>query len=100
VDQDAPAVEVENPHGVLCVTIRRFTGGPEDDARLGEWARNGASHFSYERIVVDLRGNFGGSDAYMLEWIRTVRAGSHVRMVRGRGAAGLVELDRADRGTR
>jgi hypothetical protein len=73
-DQGAPAVEVEDVHGVLCVTIRRFTGSPEDDQRLRAWARDGASHFSYERIVVDLRGNPGGSDAYMLEWIGTVRA--------------------------
>lgn len=74
VNQGAPAVEVEDLHGVLCVTIRRFMGSPDDDARLRAWARDGASHFSYARIVVDLRGNPGGSDAYLLEWIRTVRA--------------------------
>jgi hypothetical protein len=36
VDQNAPAVEVEDQHGVLCVTIRRFFGGADDDKRLWE----------------------------------------------------------------
>jgi Peptidase family S41 len=69
VDQGAPAVEVDDRHGVLCVTLRRFFGGAEDDKLLWEWARDSLSHFSYDRIVVDLRGNEGGNDAIMLEWI-------------------------------
>ncbi|MGH3171517.1 MAG: S41 family peptidase [Trebonia sp.] len=69
MDQNAPAVEVEDQHGVLSVTLRRFAGGAEDDRRLWEWARGGLGDFGYERIVVDLRGNSGGNDALMLEWI-------------------------------
>ena len=72
VDQNAPAVEVEDQHGVLCVTIRRFFGGADDDKRLWEWAGDSLSHFSHERIVVDLRGNEGGNDAIMLEWLLPV----------------------------
>ena len=72
VDQNAPAVEVEDLHGVLCVTIRRFFGGAGDDKRLWEWAGDSLSHFSHERIVVDLRGNEGGNDAIMLEWLLPV----------------------------
>lgn len=72
VDQNAPAVEVEDQHGVLCVTIRRFFGGADDDKRLWEWASGSLSHFSHERIVVDLRGNEGGNDAIMLEWLLPV----------------------------
>jgi hypothetical protein len=79
VDQNAPAVEVEDQHGVLCVTIRRFLGSPEDDGRLWEWARGSLSHFNHERIVVDLRGNSGGNDALMWEWICPVlRAGARI----------------------
>jgi hypothetical protein len=79
VDQGAPAVEVDDRHGVLCVTLRRFFGGADDDKRLWEWARDSLSHFSYERIVVDLRGNEGGNDAIMLEWILPVlRAGVRI----------------------
>ena len=79
VDQNGPAVEVEDQHGVLCVTIRRFFGGADDDKRLWEWARDSLSHFSYERIVVDLRGNEGGNDAIMLEWLLPVlRAGVRI----------------------
>ena len=64
VDQNAPAVEVDDDHGVLCVTIRRFLGDREDDERLWEWARRGVSDFGYERIVVDLRGNSGGGSSH------------------------------------
>lgn len=79
VDQNAPAVEVEELHGVLCVTIRRFFGGADDDKRLWEWAGDSLSHFSHERIVVDLRGNEGGNDAIMLEWLLPVlQAGARI----------------------
>ena len=37
VDQNAPAVAVEGQLGVLCVTIRRFFGGADDDKRLWEY---------------------------------------------------------------
>jgi hypothetical protein len=69
IDQDAPAVEVAERHGVLCVTIRRLWGSAEDDRVLWDWARASAEHFAYDRIVVDLRGNSGGNDAITLEWL-------------------------------
>jgi hypothetical protein len=72
VDQGAPAVEVSEQHGVLCVTIRRFWGSPADDRALWAWARASLSHFRHERIIVDLRGNTGGNDALLLEWILPV----------------------------
>jgi hypothetical protein len=79
VDENAPVVEVEVQHGVLTITIRRLWGGQEDDARLWEWARDSLGHFSHERIIVDLRGNPGGNDMFMLEWIRPVlRAGASI----------------------
>ncbi len=79
VDQDAPAVELDDQHGVLTVTLRRFWGGPEDDERLWEWARDSLNHFSFKRIVVDLRGNSGGNDAFLLEWILPVlQAGAQI----------------------
>jgi hypothetical protein len=72
VDQSAPAVEVAGRHGVLCVTVRRFWGSPEDDRSLRDWTRGSLSHFRHERIIVDLRGNSGGNDAFMAEWILPV----------------------------
>jgi hypothetical protein len=69
VDPDAPAVEVRELHGVLCVTIRRFWGGPEDDRALWDFAAASEEHFRHDRIVVDLRGNTGGNDAILYQWI-------------------------------
>ena len=69
VDEAGPAVQVEQRHGVLCVTIRRLWGGPEDDAALWAFAGASAEHFQHERVIVDLRGNTGGNDAIVYEWM-------------------------------
>ncbi|NUR69818.1 MAG: hypothetical protein HOU81_03280 [Hamadaea sp.] len=69
VDSDAPAVEVRELHGVLCVTIRRLSGSSADDAALWAFAEQSAEHFAYDRIIVDLRGNGGGNDAITYQWI-------------------------------
>ena len=79
VDPSAPAVEVQEQHGVLCVIVRRLWGGPEDDRLLRDWARNGLRHFQYDRIVVDLRGNSGGNDTIAYEWMRpAIPAGANI----------------------
>jgi hypothetical protein len=70
--EGAPAVEVAELDGVLCVTVRRLWGGPEDDRALWGWAGQSLDHFAYERIVVDLRGNDGGNDALTWAWIERV----------------------------
>jgi hypothetical protein len=72
VDAAAPAVEVDVHDGILCVTVRRFWGGPDDDRSLWAWAAQSLEHFGYERIIVDLRGNEGGNDAVMWAWIEPV----------------------------
>jgi hypothetical protein len=69
IDREAPAVEVVERHGVLCVTIRRFWGGPADDAALWAFAAASEEHFQHQRIVVDLRGNDGGNDAIVWDWM-------------------------------
>ncbi len=57
VDQKAPAVEVEDQHGVLCVTIRRFFGGADDDKRLWEWAQDTVQVFDLDRGCVLVHGS-------------------------------------------
>lgn len=72
VDQDAPAIEVHEDSGVLCVVLRRLWGGAEDDRLLWDWASGGLRHFEHDRILVDLRGNGGGNDSITLRWIAPV----------------------------
>jgi hypothetical protein len=69
VDESAPAVDVIERHGVLCVTVRRLWGNAADDRALWAWARASAEHFAYDRIIVDLRGNSGGNDAITIAWL-------------------------------
>jgi hypothetical protein len=54
---------------VLCIRLRRFFGTPKEERLLAVWADSHNRHFAYERIVVDLRGNPGGSDDYIWTWI-------------------------------
>ncbi len=88
-DQDAPAVEISQLHGVLCVRIRRLWGGPDDDRLLQEWARAGLEHFRSGRIIVDLRGYPGGNDAFLHQWIAPVRSSD--AQVPGRDAGWYVQ---------
>ena len=64
-----PAVETVEEHGVLCVVVRRFVGGPEDQRLLREWADRGAEDLQAERVLVDLRANAGGNDSFAYEWM-------------------------------
>lgn len=44
-------------------------GSPEETAVLQQWADGHARHFESDKIIVDLRGNGGGSDEFVLSWI-------------------------------
>lgn len=68
---DGPAAEVYAVGDVLCVRVRRCGGSPEHVAELRAWSAGHAEHFEYQRIVVDLRGNGGGSDEHALNWIES-----------------------------
>jgi len=69
VEDDAPAVETTDVDGVLCIRLRRFWGGAEDDRQLWAWSALSREHFHHQRIIIDLRGNTGGNDAVMWEWM-------------------------------
>ncbi|HJU37123.1 MAG TPA: S41 family peptidase [Gaiellaceae bacterium] len=89
-EEPGPAVEETVVAGVLVVRVRRLIGDPADETQLARWRAAADRHFSYDRIVVDLRANPGGNDGHTFEWaqrrFRAVRR--HVReslwAVRGR----------------
>lgn len=67
---NGPVLSEEVLDGVLCLRIRQCGGSSHsDDERLAAWQRDHERHFAHDRILVDLRGNPGGSDGYTLEWI-------------------------------
>jgi hypothetical protein len=70
VDDPGPAVEETVVNGVLVLRVRRLIGGRDDEAQLARWSASHARHFSFERIVLDLRGNSGGNDGHTFEWAR------------------------------
>lgn len=65
-----PAVEEEVVDGVLVLHVRRLIGDRGDEARLAQWSASSDRHFSFDRIVLDLRGNTGGNDGHTFEWAR------------------------------
>lgn len=64
-----PVAEVFSVGDVLCVRVRELFGSPEDVALLQQWADGHADHFKSDKIIVDLRGDGGGSDDFVLNWI-------------------------------
>jgi hypothetical protein len=69
-EEPGPAIEEAVVGGVLVLRIRRLIGDREDEERLARWSADADRHFSYDRVVVDLRGNSGGNDGHTFEWAR------------------------------
>jgi hypothetical protein len=69
-EEPGPAVEEFVVGDVLILRVRRLIGDREDEAALARWRADADRHFTYERIVVDLRGNPGGNDGHTYEWAR------------------------------
>jgi len=72
IDKSAPAVELREHNGVLCVVLRRLWGDADDDRLLWDWANGSLRQFESDRIIVDLRGNGGGNDGITLKWVSPV----------------------------
>lgn len=68
-DRDGPPIEETVVNGVLCLRLRRFWERQGELGALRAWQAAHERHFTYDRIIVDLRGNPGGSDTYSWEWI-------------------------------
>jgi hypothetical protein len=69
-EEPGPAVEETLVAGVLVLRVRRLLGDPEDETQLARWHADADRHFSFDRIVLDLRGNPGGNDGHTYEWAR------------------------------
>lgn len=63
-----PAVQVSSDDGVLWVRLARLAGSAKDLADLSRFVEEAPAHFRHDRIVVDLRGNTGGDDSFVLAW--------------------------------
>ncbi|HEV2591136.1 MAG TPA: S41 family peptidase, partial [Gaiellaceae bacterium] len=78
--QEAPrnhgqAFERSEVAGVLVLRIRRLIGDPDDERAFADWVAGADRDFTYDRIVVDLRGNTGGNDGHTWLWAeRRLRA--------------------------
>ncbi|WP_223641489.1 S41 family peptidase [Corallococcus sp. EGB] len=51
------------------ITIRRFSGPPEAEAGLRQFVSDAPRHRKHKLLVFDLRGNSGGDDGYVYEWL-------------------------------
>lgn len=60
----------------IYIQIRRFGGTEEQLRQLETLASDYETHSQYERIVFDLRGNGGGNDRYMYDWISKAKNGT------------------------
>jgi hypothetical protein len=69
LDTDGPILEEHIVDGVLALRIRSFHGTTHEDQLLNNWAADHKRHFRFDRIVLDLRSNGGGSDTYCNDWM-------------------------------
>jgi hypothetical protein len=69
--EDGTMVSEQVVDDVLCIRLHQCGGGGKAGEQLTlRWQHGHARHFTHQRIVVDLRGNPGGDDRYMIGWIR------------------------------
>ncbi|RKH62957.1 hypothetical protein D7X96_28775 [Corallococcus interemptor] len=57
------------------ITIRRFSGPPEAEAGLRQFVADAPKHRKHKLLVFDFRGNGGGDDSYVYQWLDTMVRG-------------------------
>jgi hypothetical protein len=72
---DKPAYEWRRAGNSAIIRIRRFSGRPAALQQLEQLAADYPQHRRYPLIVVDLRGNTGGSDSYAYRWVAQAKRG-------------------------
>ena len=65
-----PWLEERVVNGVLCLRLRQCGGASAEAERaMLQFQEDHARHFSYDKIIVDVRSNPGGSDDFIWKWI-------------------------------
>ena len=67
-DDAGPAWEAATLNGLRTIRIRTLDGSDAADSVLRAGAAQHAEDFTFQDIVVDLRGNGGGDDSYVTTW--------------------------------
>ncbi|HEY2514540.1 MAG TPA: S41 family peptidase, partial [Polyangiaceae bacterium] len=67
--RDLPVYEWKTVGDAAVITIRKLWGSPEQEALLEQIARDYPKHRTKPVIVFDFRGNGGGNDGYVYNWV-------------------------------
>jgi len=70
-----PAYEWRRAREAAIIRIRRFQGPPADLDQLEQLVKDYPEHRRSPLIVVDMRGNEGGSDSYAYRWVAQATRG-------------------------
>ena len=73
--EDAPVYEWKSVGATAVLTVRRLWGSPGEVEDLERIKRDYPSHRRHRRIVWDFRGNGGGNDAHIYQWINQAKRG-------------------------
>lgn len=72
---ELPPYEWRSVGDTAVIWIREFKGSTKAIANLKEIARDYPKHRKHRTIVFDLRGNGGGDDSYLYDWIVQAKKG-------------------------
>jgi hypothetical protein len=67
-EDPGPAWETTTMDSIRIIRVRTFDGSDGVDSVLQAGAENHAEDFTFQDIIVDLRGNGGGDDSYITSW--------------------------------
>lgn len=74
--QGLPAYELKSVGDVALITVRRLAGSPEDLKLLEQLPLDYERHQQHRALVFDFRGNGGGNDGYVFQWLERAKRGS------------------------
>ncbi len=75
-DAKAPVYEWKTVGNATVITVRRLYGSPADKALLARIPADSAEHAKKPVVVFDFRGNGGGSDQYVFDWVGKLAKGT------------------------
>ena len=71
----APAYEEQRVGDAQVIVLRRFWGAPDVQGLLAQLAENYPRHERHKLLLFDLRGNTGGDDHFVRDWIARAKRG-------------------------